>query len=309
MYTVKGVDVSIYQSSQDGIKRMDWSKAKQFIQFAYLKSSTGAAGKDREFDYNYSECNRLDIVWGAYHFFKGDKDPIKQAQWWAGVIGYWDDGFNFEPDHYHYYGTLEPMLDLEKGSKPLLMMKNEFGNRLEKFHKQFVLITGIEFGIYTNAWLDTNAPLSTWMWRLPLWSASWRSVVAYVPLEWRNHGRAAKWHQHAVKKVAFEYGSGGEDDIDLDGYVGTINQFNTEYGTNILPLEEGEEYMKMRCLTNTLNVRKNSSTTATIVEQLHLGYIIEKLEEKQVGNDTWIRIGFNQWCAKVHQGDTYLEEI
>ena len=65
-----GVDVSKWQASQDGTKRMDWNKAvANGIQFAVCRATLGNDYIDPQFAYNWSEMRRLALLRGAYHYF------------------------------------------------------------------------------------------------------------------------------------------------------------------------------------------------------------------------------------------------
>lgn len=78
----KGIDVSIYQ----GV--IDWPlvEASGIVQFAYIRSSIGLSS-DTNFKRNWDGCGMTGIRRGAYHFFRADADPIRQAEKFFEVVG------------------------------------------------------------------------------------------------------------------------------------------------------------------------------------------------------------------------------
>lgn len=74
-----GVDVSHHQGD------INWKKASQKIDFAFIKATQGTKFVDVKFFYNVSECRFYKIPVGFYHFAQGG-DPIAEADHFLAVI-------------------------------------------------------------------------------------------------------------------------------------------------------------------------------------------------------------------------------
>ena len=74
-FPVRGIDVSHHQGT------IDWAAVVgDDVAFAYLKASEGGDYRDREFQRNLAEVNRLGLPAGAYHFFTFCRSEVDQAQ-------------------------------------------------------------------------------------------------------------------------------------------------------------------------------------------------------------------------------------
>jgi lysozyme len=70
-----GVDVSHYQGD------IDWAAAgKAGVDFAYIKASEGEGYADPAYQTNSGGCVQAGIPYGAYHFFRFDREGAKQAE-------------------------------------------------------------------------------------------------------------------------------------------------------------------------------------------------------------------------------------
>lgn len=98
-FAVKGVDVSHYQ----GIINWD-NLARDGHDFAFIKASEGEKLKDDLFARNWEEAGRVGIRRGAYHFFRPEVSPVKQAA-------------NFFQQADLRPGDLPPVLDVEHRGK------------------------------------------------------------------------------------------------------------------------------------------------------------------------------------------------
>ena len=93
---LKGVDISHHQ----GIIEWD-SVMTDNISFAFVKATEGYTFKDTLFNRNWEEMKRVGIKRGAYHFFRGNTDPKKQAMNYIETVSL-DSG------------DVVPILDIEK---------------------------------------------------------------------------------------------------------------------------------------------------------------------------------------------------
>lgn len=87
-----GVDVSNNNS------QIDWDQAHPHVAFAIAKASQGTGFRDGEFDRNRSECARLGVAFGAYHWLEpaemygAPNEIVDQIRWFRQVVGPVADG-------------------------------------------------------------------------------------------------------------------------------------------------------------------------------------------------------------------------
>jgi len=94
--TVKGMDVSYYESS------VDWVAARQAgIEFAFIRVTDGVQYLDPKFASYWAGAKAAGVIRGAYQFFRPAEDPIAQADLLLAKMG------ALEP------GDLPPVIDVE----------------------------------------------------------------------------------------------------------------------------------------------------------------------------------------------------
>ncbi|WKY48717.1 GH25 family lysozyme [Eubacteriaceae bacterium ES3] len=92
---VKGVDLSAYQG------QVDWEVlARQNIDFAVMKATEGADYTDSQFDKNWEESQKTDLIVGAYLFLNYDVTGQSQAEHFINTV-------EMDKDN------LPPVIDLE----------------------------------------------------------------------------------------------------------------------------------------------------------------------------------------------------
>ena len=100
-YEVRGIDISHYQD------RINWEKLRKAfigstpVSFVFIKATEGEKLSDDNFNKNFSNAKRNDLIRGAYHFFVPGVDPQRQADFYLNTA-------QLEP------GDLPPVLDIEK---------------------------------------------------------------------------------------------------------------------------------------------------------------------------------------------------
>lgn len=97
-----GIDISHYQRKED----LQWDSLSVGnrtvpIEFAVLRATMGNHSKDRHFEEFWALAKKHNLVRGAYHFYRADEDPVKQAN-------------NFLEQVPLESGDLPPVLDIEK---------------------------------------------------------------------------------------------------------------------------------------------------------------------------------------------------
>ncbi|MGZ5187902.1 MAG: glycoside hydrolase family 25 protein [Kaistella sp.] len=97
-----GIDISHYQRTED-IKWDSLSIGNRAIpiEFVVLRATMGNRSADRNFDEFWELAKKHKLVRGAYHFYRADEDPVRQAN-------------NFLENVKLEEGDLPPILDIEK---------------------------------------------------------------------------------------------------------------------------------------------------------------------------------------------------
>lgn len=155
--TVKGVDVSYYQST------IDWTKVKaDGVEYAFIRVSDGLGTIDSKFDANWAQSRAKGILHGAYQFFRPAQDPIAQADLLLSKIG------TPMPD------DLPPVIDVEADgglapSQVAAKVKIWIDHVTAAIGKRPIVYTGYYF------WRDqVGAPDQT---ASPLWHAQYSSTA------------------------------------------------------------------------------------------------------------------------------------
>jgi len=196
---VKGIDVSHYQ----GV--IDWSAvSKSGIEFAFIKSTDGVAKTDPMFCRNWQAARDNGIRRGAYHFFRAEQDPERQAQLFLAMLkGEW--------------GELPPVLDFELSGG----VSNEEGlSRAKTWMIEVKEATGLKPILYTGPafWRSTMKDACNFG-NFPLWIAHY--TAAPEPSLPRAWNRWAFW-QHSEKGTV----PGINGPVDLDLFNGNLMELD-----------------------------------------------------------------------------------
>ena len=142
-YEVRGIDISHYQ------ERVNWEKLRNAsigdapVSFVFIKATEGEKLFDDNFNRNFANAKRNDLIRGAYHFFVPGVDPRKQAEFFLRIV-------QLEP------GDLPPVLDIEKkGDLTPEKLRRDVKTWLDLVEKEYdvkpILYTGYKFKIdYLN---------------------------------------------------------------------------------------------------------------------------------------------------------------
>jgi lysozyme len=103
-YSVHGLDVSHYSCDidWDGVKKMNENGIN--VDFVFMRATKGLELIDFQLKNNWEGAKRAKILRGAYHFYRFDLDPSRQAQFFL-------DNVPIEA------GDLPPVLDIENDKK------------------------------------------------------------------------------------------------------------------------------------------------------------------------------------------------
>ncbi|MBQ5938210.1 MAG: glycoside hydrolase family 25 protein [Bacteroidaceae bacterium] len=142
-YEVRGIDISHYQ------ERINWEKLRNAsignapVSFVFIKATEGEMLFDDNFNRNFANAKRNDLIRGAYHFFVPGISPRKQAEFYLSIA-------QLEP------GDLPPVLDIEKkGDLTPQQLRRDVKIWLDIVEKEYgvkpILYTGYNFKLkYLN---------------------------------------------------------------------------------------------------------------------------------------------------------------
>lgn len=97
-----GFDISHYQNKED----INWDSLSIGnktipLEFVVMRATMGNRNADKHFDDFWEMAKKRDMIRGAYHFYRADEDPVRQAN-------------NFLENVKLESGDLPPILDIEK---------------------------------------------------------------------------------------------------------------------------------------------------------------------------------------------------
>ncbi len=142
-YEVRGIDISHYQERVNWEKLRNASMGDAPVSFVFIKATEGEKLFDDNFNRNFANAKRNDIIRGAYHFFVPGISPRKQADFYLSIA-------QLEP------GDLPPVLDIEKkGDLTPERLRRDVKTWLDIVEKEYgvkpILYTGYKFKVdYLN---------------------------------------------------------------------------------------------------------------------------------------------------------------
>lgn len=192
-----GVDVSRWQGT------IDWGKmVRQGVNFAWIKATESVALVDPQFARNWAEARNYGILRGAYAFYRNNRDPLAQADHFAGVLG--DD-----------VGELPPAGDFEDTAGPA---------DPAAMHRFLVRVqdrTGVRPVVYTAPWWWTTTRLGgpvAWAKGYGLWVADYSEPLT-LPSDWTT------WNVHQWTSSGDGPAHGAQSArLDLNRFNGTYRE-------------------------------------------------------------------------------------
>jgi len=276
LWPVQGIDISAW----NGI--MDFSITKTKCQFVIVRLGYGNEWKDSRCEQYRRDLIANDIHYGVYWYCRPGENAQMHAENFAEVALEFPFQLGVEEDYEQTAlgstDTLNWIIACDTKLKQLLNRKTS---------------------PYSSAgfWNDKVAPNN--YFTDEQWVANWTTAQApWMPRNW-VWKKGCKWQWSADNNgKAKEYGMvrDGDNDMDLDRYYGTVDEFNARYGTHILPIgqtppqppPELPEYFIVN--TGELNIRREPNPSSSI-------YIIGKT----YSGKKWKPIGVvtgtdgNQW--------------
>jgi hypothetical protein len=230
---------------------------------------------------------------GAYYYYHPINNWEVQAEFFAQTIG----GLAYD-------GELPPAVDVEvlEGVNKTTMSGNLF-----KFCKRVKELTGQDCVIYTRAGIwNIGIEANDWAKQLLLWVANYGVTNPLLPFSWLKTGRTWTWWQWTGKGKCL----GITGAVDQNWYNGGVAEFNAQFGTNLVLKGEEEVRHLLVVAGNGLKIRSAATQASTQVGLLVKGDQPENIEEfvDTLGN-TWCRIGWHQWAAKIFYGVQFMTDV
>ncbi len=206
-----GIDVSLWQ------KDLDWAALqKAGVNFAFTKATQGSTIVDPCFAKNWPAIKAAGIVRGAYHFYQGAVDPLKQAAFFVQTA---------QPEK----GDLPLVLDVENsGGLAPTALATSILSCLQEIER----LSGVRPIIYTgpNFWNTSVATPSAPAWTADylLWIANYTSAPKpLIPKGWTDW---TLWQYTEQGRL-----NGCAGNLDLDHYSGTVDDLAAWVASLALP--------------------------------------------------------------------------
>jgi GH25 family lysozyme M1 (1,4-beta-N-acetylmuramidase) len=218
MATVPGIDVSYWDAG------IDWPKVRATGQrFVFAKATEGDFYADPTFDDNWFGAKSAGLLRGAYHFFRCNVDPKKQAAKFIDYVKSMKDD-----------GELPPVIDLESNDG---QTKDKIISRVKTWLDLVEGVFGKKPIIYSGQYFlqdylsEAGGGPPAWAKEYPLWIAQYPNVYVegsqpFLPRGW------FKWTfwQYSEKGVV----NGINAKVDLDLFNGTLEDLYKFAGAQIV---------------------------------------------------------------------------
>ncbi len=218
MATVPGIDVSYWDAG------IDWPKVRATGQrFVFVKATEADSYADPTFDDNWRGAKTAGLLRGAYHFFRSNIDPKKQATKFIDYVKSMGDN-----------GELPPVLDLETNdgqTKDKVIARAKIWLDLVEaaFNRKPIIYSGQYF--LQDYFIETGGGPPAWAKDYPLWLAQYPNNYVdgsqpYLPRGWY------KWTfwQYSEKGVV----NGINAKVDLNLFNGTLEELYKLSGVEVV---------------------------------------------------------------------------
>jgi lysozyme len=190
---------------------INWVKAKeQGISFAWIKATEGISLVDEWFSSNVTAAKLEGIHVGAYHYFRNDIDPVKQAEFFWSIAH-----------------SLRLAVDVEDPNN----ITDDTPYRLLEFVTELEKLSGQSVVIYTRAeYWDTHINMLYMLYLNDLWIAYVYSDADYdvnhptLPDDWSSW----RFWQYTDKGNGTKYGVGSQW-VDLNQFNGSFDELKAYF--------------------------------------------------------------------------------
>ena len=205
---VRGIDVSHYQ------EEIDWKRLRRAqlqgtpVSFIFVKATEGTDIIDENFNQNFFNARKNNIVRGAYHFYSTKTPATKQARFFCKIVQLEDD-------------DLPPVLDVEQiGDLTPQKLRTEVKTWLDQVERHY----GVTPILYTSYKFRTSYLNTEDFDRYPYWIAHYYVDSLTYKGQWRF------WQHTDAGKID-----------GIRGYV-DVNVFNGSYDDLVkMTLRQGRQ--------------------------------------------------------------------
>jgi lysozyme len=164
---VRGVDVSHHNESVDfkAMKAAGWH-------FAFMKATEAAGFEDSKFKARWAAAKEAGVMVGAYHFFRANVDPAKQAEHFISNLKEVSAGDLPPVMDWETKDNTERLTHIIRGRVFLEMVERATGRRP-------IIYTGPSFA---GDFLKLPAEFA----KYPLWVAHYQTKQPRVPAPWKT---------------------------------------------------------------------------------------------------------------------------
>ena len=222
------------------------------------------------------------VPFGSFHYWRVTKNAEAQADYYRQESG---------------ITNFPPIIDVEKYFNIGYYSRYANAKHLRKVIERVKTNFNVERPmIYTSAshWLELtgNADFTD----CDLWVANYQVITPKIPKPWTDYV-IWQYTDRYAKRYDANWFNGDEADL-------------AKYTNQEPPPPQEIEYYLGRILevkVNAVNVRSGPSTGYPKVELVRLGdHPIELEQVVKSSKEAWARIGWNQWVAKMYNGNTYV---
>lgn len=187
-----GIDVSHW----DGNIVEDINKLDK-LSFAICKATEGHSYVDPDFHKNRMALQEKGLIYGSYHFFVIQDNPVKQAEHYYKIIG---------GDH---HGKQMPcIVDIEQGSLGDNTNSENIQESLQTFLNHIEKLSGRVPMIYTNIVFANEHLTDPVFAKYPLWLAEYNGMKSpTIPDVWKEKGYTIwqKTDHHDINSTEVDY--------------------------------------------------------------------------------------------------------
>lgn len=290
-----GVDISKYQTSQDGTKRQDFNALRahtEEVVFVAARAGVCWGYKDPQFDYYWSEMARIQVCRMAYLVVYFGESAISQMDALFKIV---EGKANWAHDRL--------VLDLEVAG---INTRDRITSTTQKCLDICKARTGVYPICYSRAsWVNTYLRIDQ-LPRLDWWLATYKKPFPYPTYTPEHPGppdlpRGVDTyliHQTGDKNKAIGSASRYMDFDRWNGSKADVLRYfsNPEYVTpNPPPPDPGAVLFRARCVVSALYKREGPGARYSVVGSLNLGEEVDVYEVK----DDWFRIDpqASVWCS------------
>ncbi len=177
IYPIRGLDISSHNGKPDFNKIVS-----DGVDFVYLKASEGINFRDRTFMRNYHAARQAGLKVGAYHFFRFDRDGIRQADNFLNAIAdcELDLPLVIDLEESHNSTDVSTEIIIERFEAMLSTLRSEYGPVViytnKGGNKRFVRGRFDDVPLWICSFTDPPLARQRWL----LWQHSHRGSVAGV---------------------------------------------------------------------------------------------------------------------------------